>query len=225
MSINVGAHGAQPDVGGIATVILVTQATGSTFFIFAAAFTSFGATPVQDNKGNTYSQIGTEVVFAGAIPCRAYKCVNAAGGSNHQFSSSSTGGFASIWVVEILAGDTTTPLDASDLAVDASATPWDSPAVTPAGGLNELMIGVGIDDSSGAGDSFTSNLSFTNLDAIADGSAFITGISAYKIVNGTSGSYQYEGTSTQASQMLMGIYTFKEAGGGGADSLLGQALL
>jgi len=69
----------------VATASRNTQTSGSSFIVWYGGYTSNSSTPT-DNKGNTYTHIGTDQFYANysnAFNTRSFKCDNGAGGSGH----------------------------------------------------------------------------------------------------------------------------------------------
>lgn len=218
-AIAVGGHTAAAGncSGGttLTTSAITTAASGSTFWVGVSTTSVYTATAVDDNKSNSYTQIGTEVTTSTGLKMRRYKCVNCSGGTSHTFSVYDDGTGTeckAIWVIEITGADTTASLDQQNAAED-TASPFDSPSVTTTQ-ANELLIGLAADDSTSDGDTFTAGASFTKLDEITTGTTTITGMSATRSVTST-GSYNFTASSVQATKMFVSIDTFKEAGGGG----------
>jgi hypothetical protein len=85
-----GAHtllGQENQVGAnpAATAPIATQASGSSFVAFSAGFASNSNLPT-DNKSNTWTMLGTPIVYngyGGAFDVKAYLALSGAGGSGH----------------------------------------------------------------------------------------------------------------------------------------------
>lgn len=134
--------------GGAVTTGSVTTTTGSTVFICAAVnAATFGATPVSDSKGNTWTLVGTALSIGTGPPdteTRIYSSTLATAGSAHTFTATpASGGFTMIAVQEVL-GTGASPTIVSARQTDA-ATPFTSPTVSPS--TRSVILGFIVTDA------------------------------------------------------------------------------
>jgi hypothetical protein len=147
MSVGVHASVGSGGASGSVTTAGVTTTSGSTVILLVAVNSAtFGATPVQDSKSNTWTQVSTAVSI-GASPdteTRVYKAVNITGGSGHTFTvNPASGGFAVLLAVECL-NTPASPTVTADRQADASS-PYTSPSIAP--GTPVTLIGGIITDA------------------------------------------------------------------------------
>lgn len=217
MSIAVGqkisAQGTS-SAASITTGSVTTAASGSTFVIFVA-YDSGCFSSISDSKGNTYTQIQSEVNNAGhGNACRLYYCQNGTGGAGHTATlNMSPSAFGNVHIVEITGGALTGILDQAPAGLDDGASPFTSNTTGTTAQANELVLAfTETGGTSGPGETLTWGNSFTQIDGQNDGS-FHTSYAASLGVTST-GTYQSTFTSNQASEAITFIATFKEAAGG-----------
>jgi len=201
----VGAHTYKNDVAGrgtnpMTTAAIATQATGSTFVVFAGAgisgadaFLSLG-----DNQGNTYTQVGTAQPYAtNQGELRAFVCNQPCqGGSGHTFSLYKTSSLAKwetvLFVVEVLGAptlDTFAQANLSTLSAGLTAT------TSRAG---DMLLVCALAASYGSPDRYTPSAGFTLLDDQTNGSNSLGGADAWELA-GAPGAYTGTLTSSLAS--------------------------
>ena len=157
-SIAIGAHVVRVDNWNMGTSPMTsspvtTQATGSTFVLFIGTSASF--TGVSDNKGNTYTRLGTPQLFCGCgnYYLDTYIAINAVGGVGHTFSllkSTWPADESTLWAVEVTGG-----VNAVDAYVQgiSTANPMSLPAGITTAGTCDMLFTFALDDN-GAGWSF-----------------------------------------------------------------------
>ena len=165
MALAIGAHSLVyhehlEGVSPLSTSGLTTQASGSTFLLFALTLTG-NFSSISDNKGNSYTQVGTTQLFWGdGAEMRVFCCIDGDGGSNHIFSLTKTSPDldfeATLMVVEVTGGATAiddyaqayseaSPLTAGnvtttaddDMLILAAGPEWEGNN-TPSSGYTEL---------------------------------------------------------------------------------------
>src|SRR5574343_667241 len=116
----------------VTTASVNTGATGSAFFLFVQFEGGSTFTSVTDNKGNTYTQIGTELTANSGAKSRIYYCQNAAGGTGHTFTATvSTNVAITLHAVEITGAKSASVLNPTPPAAnDDLASPFTSNNIT-----------------------------------------------------------------------------------------------
>lgn len=222
MPIGVGATSKGISPNGNATSVtsaaVTTAASGSTIVLALSwGFTNGGTfATISDNKGNTYTQIGTELV-SGNHRARLYYCENAIGGTGHTATFTiNSADFMGIFFLEITGGATSGILDKNARQNDTTS-PFTSGATATTAQANEMLVGFVSGDSgsnpathgiSGA----TPSTGWT-IQAGAEeknGSANVVGAIATNIVSAT-GAYTAGFTESGSSRAHVFIATFKEA--------------
>ncbi len=196
--------------------ITATSTNGATWVVFAACDTSasWGATPITDNKGNTYTQIGTNVTAFGVISTLWYKDAGTGGATHTITATPSTNALISLIVVEITGGAAGI-LDKSATGNDDAASPFTSTATATTTQANEVVLAFEYDNRS-SGTAITWGNSYTGLVDLSN----VSGIScaAAKLNVTATGAQQSSFTNAQTTEAVSYIATFKEAaaaGGGG----------
>lgn len=192
MAIAVSQHATAHATSTATTASVTTASSGSAFLIFIAYdSTAANLSSVGDNKGNTYSVV--QAKFNGtssggdvcAIAC--YGVANAAGGSGHTFTATSSSSFLSICAVEITGGATTLALLTDAIAIAADGTsPYLSGNVTLAQAGELLLSFIGSTIVSGT-KTITAGNSFNSLDTQGDSTWYGAGL-AWKAGPGAGGS-------------------------------------
>ncbi|WP_143694843.1 hypothetical protein [Variovorax sp. JS1663] len=101
-----------------------TSTSGSTIWVGISDASGQGEVTVTDNKGNTYTQIGTTQTSASGAQVRRYYCANIAGGAGHTVTATwGSNSDATVHVLELANVATASPLDASG-QTDDSNPPW-----------------------------------------------------------------------------------------------------
>ena len=203
--------GATELVASAATVtVSATSTNGASWDVFVADTTGFGATPVTDNKGNTYTQIGANGTAFGVTGTR-WRKENGAGGAGHIFTGTMTSSdLASMFVVEITGGATSSLLDQFQNGNDDVATPFTSAVTGTTTQANELVIAHEIDNRSAASAIVWGN-SYVGLSDLSN----VTGISCAcaKLNVTATGTQQSSFTNVNTTESMTWIATFKELGG------------
>jgi hypothetical protein len=167
---------------------------------------TFGATPVQDSKSNTWVQVGTAVSI-GASPdteTRVYKAVNVTGGSGHTFTvNPASGGFAVLLAVECL-NTPASPTVTADRQADASS-PYTSPSIAP--GTPVTLIGGIITDAPSGTEVDTWGGSFASgdkVEEVGDANTSVTGSIA--AVSKAAGTYNSSVTVSGVTVTHTGVW-------------------
>lgn len=231
MPIAVGAKRIDVNAAGgnQTTVGQATQAAGSIFVIGGVydvgTFTSLG-----DNKGNTYTQIGSEVsIGAAGARGRWYYVQNGVGGAGHTCSIASTSSNCAAWILELTGAALTSALGVSNQIEDTSS-PFTSPSIAPAS-VNGILVAfhVGISVTSPATHAETglgsSTIQLDNTDPNIWPMAVATAIKSP--ASGSYNSSWTENGNTTAAAEHIAFFLELVAGesAGQAVPLLGQAWL
>lgn len=222
--------------GPNSTVAVTTSVSGSSFVIFQL-WESAQATPtISDTingsaSGNTYTQIGTTLTGAigGFESASAFLCTNGNGGVNHVATSTFTGtNIVSTFLVEITGGVLTSLTDqiSSPQWNDDVSSPFTSNAITTTQ-ANELILALALTAAASGTETLTwggAPSSFTQVQAVSDGSNSLTGGVAKLVVSST-GSVNSSFTSAGAgtTEAITMIVSFKAAAGS-TFALSGQSI-
>lgn len=188
-----------------------TTNNGATWVVFAADTVGWGATPITDNKSNTYIQIGTNVSVFGVTGTLWYKN-NGNGGSGHIFTATpSSADLVSLIVVEITGGAVSGILDQSATGNDDVASPFTSSVTGTTTQANEIVLAFEFDNRSAAtgitwGNGYTSLVDLSNNSGITSAAAKLNITSV--------GTQQSSFTNANTTEAVTWIATFKEAGAG-----------
>jgi hypothetical protein len=207
MSVGVHASVGSGGASGSVTTAGVTTTNGSTVILLVAVNSAtFGATPVQDSKSNTWVQVGTAVSI-GASPdteTRVYKAVNVTGGSGHTFTvNPASGGFAVLLAVECL-NTPASPTVTADRQADASS-PYTSPSIAP--GTPVTLIGGIITDAPSGTEVDTWGGSFASgdkVEEVGDANTSVTGSIA--AVSKAAGTYNSSVTVSGVTVTHTGVW-------------------
>lgn len=231
MPIGVGqtSKGISPDgnATSVTSLGVNTAASGSAFVLGLSWGFTNGSTfaTVSDNKGNTYTQIGTELV-SGSHRARLYYCENGVGGTGHTatFTVNSLD-YMGIFFLEITGGALSGILDKNAQQND-TASPFTSGATATTAQANEMLVGFVTGDSGSNpathGVSGATPATGWTIHAGAEetnGSVTVAGAIATNIVAAT-GAYEAGFTESGASRAHVFIATFKEAAAAAAKSFL-----
>lgn len=129
-----------------ATTSSITSTTGNTFLVGVCGFGSSVPTPsVTDNKGNTYTQIGTLNRNAtDTIAIAVFICVGGTGGAGHTFTGTMTGNnYVGVLALEI-AG--TTGVQDGNAHANTSGTSFTSGNITTTN-ANDTLFGFCMNDA------------------------------------------------------------------------------
>lgn len=212
--IGIGDHASNSNIATATLVISGRTTTPGSVLVLgfqwdqAIAFTS-----IADSKGNTWTQIGTELdAGAGVYKSRMYRAEGGARGTLHDFTLTlAAGAVKSMWMAEII-GEAQPGFDQAARVHDV-ATPFNSGNITTTGRV--LLLGFGNGTGGANPDAFTWNDGETVLEAIVDGTTVWTGAFAYRIV-AADGTYSEQFTATSSTTAGVWIVSFKEAAPGSA---------
>lgn len=187
-----------------------TTTTGSSWVVFVSNQGGYGVTPVTDNKGNTYVQIGGDVTAFTVVGTLWYK-ENGTGGASHIFTgTNASSNLATIIVIEITGGATSGILDQSRTGNDDVATPFTSSVTGATSQANEVVLAFTFDNRS-TNSGLTWGASFLSLVDVTNNN-FIT-CAAAKLNVTSIGTQQSSFTSAVTTEAVTYIATFKELGG------------
>ena len=206
---------------------LNTSATGSYFIVVIRAY-SPSANTITDNYSNTWSLLGSQA--NGSTTTYIYLGASAgggtgAGGTGHKPTiSKALGDTAAVCFFEITGAATSSVQDGTLVSNLDASSPFDQTITTT--NATDLIIGIGASNSAanpttytpGAGFLLASTSSFTN------GSNVDTVGVMYQRVTST-GTYGPNFTTSSCTNAAVLTFALKEAGGGPADTLMGQICL
>ena len=202
--------------------VTATSTNGASWVVWCASNGGFGATPITDNKGNTYTQIGTNVT-AFTVTGTLWYVQNGTGGASHTWTGTpSTSAFNTLIVVEITGGLTSGLLDQFATGNDDVASPFTSSVTGTTTQANEVVLAFEFDNRS-TGSAITWGNSYTSLVDLSN-TAGVTAAAAKLNVTST-GTQQSSFTNADTTEAVTWIATFKEASGGGSATIIGQACL
>jgi hypothetical protein len=194
---------------------VTTTGSGSSFLIFPVYVTGNLAS-VSDSKGNTYTPIGTELTNGGlGVSVRPYLCTNGTGGAGHTFSMTNSGtSVASLYALEITGGVTASLLDQFVASVVSSGPPFDQ-GVTTSAQADELIVALGLSNSSSATVNYTVGGSFSKQQEQTDGATVVSGCLATRVVSAT-GTYNPAWNPSAGTTVTAITLSLKAATGGSA---------
>jgi hypothetical protein len=189
-----GAHVVVNDIQGFGvnpmTSTPVDTTSGSTFVTFVASVNPSGS--VSDNKGNSYTQVGTWLSYATMQGFfSAWACVGGAGGAGHTFAFNRGGegvvtagdSEATLFAVEVKGGP---PVDTFAQA-NTTTNPINAGNVTTTHAGDVLLISA-LGASYSVPDNYTPSAGYTLLDEQTNGGDSMAGGDAFSIA-GAPGSY------------------------------------
>lgn len=223
MTIAVGGHSKGHSASSSTCLTTACDTTGGSSTVFSLFVEWYGSgsnpTSITDNKGNTYTQVGStltssaDATFFSAI----YEKVGGTGGTGLVVTVT-CGEVKNTIVAFFIEGTglaTSSPRDQAPAGANDSASPYTSSGATTTQ-ADELLISYAATHSASGTEvlNWTAN-SFTASDSEADANTYATGGSAYRIVSSTgtySGSVTSSGAGTDSA--MMWIVTYKGASGG-----------
>jgi len=214
MALGLGIDTVNGSSGTSVVTSSVTTTAGSTIIVGFRFFGTF--TSVTDSKGNTWTQIGTQLSLSDGTEFRVYYNDNngaSAGlrGSSHTFTGTAGSAYCSIIVVEGTGTSASPSLDVAGRQED-SASPFTSPGVATTVADTFLVSFVFMPD--GTNPTTTVASPFTKLSewnqTSGDG---LNAASAYRIVSAT-GTYNSSWTATAGTSAGVTISAHKVAAGG-----------
>jgi len=204
MAINVGQSANA--VGNPATTAgVATQATGSTFVVVQISAPAAAHTAASDNKGNSYTQIGSDQTNGAKMT--VWRKENGAGGAGHAFTANCNGTALAIEIT----GAATASYDLGSLGQASDSA---SPFTVTSGILTqaaELVLAIIGGDSGTTPATHAESTGFTIEEAREDGAANWVGCIAYKIVAATT-ALTPSFTQAGSSNAVLTIAGFKDAG-------------
>lgn len=214
-AFGIGVKGSGPTPR--ATSAGASQASGSTFYVWAVWDSSGTFTSVVDSKSNSYTIVGSELTV-GTMKARLYKCVNGTGGASHTATFTVSAGDITLFLVEATGCDTVSPVDQSDRRTD-SASPYTLAAGLTTTQANELLLTFLCGDSGAnpATHAETGLGSSTIAVEETNGSANWTGAVAWSYKTST-GTFNPSWTESSNTNACVALETLKEATGGAAGS-------
>lgn len=214
MAITIGVSTHNTDYANT-TAGINTQSTGSSFIVVVSGEGS-AVTGVTDNKGNTYSPLGTawaDTINSFQFRGRAFICLNGAGGTGHTFTQAGAS-FPTIYVAEIKSTSALS-IENQDFATAATAT--SAPVNLGSATASASSIALGL--FAGTGISATVTYSFSNgyTEIVSEGSVNYWNGGICYLIPGSSGSQSTTVTATGGSASLVGgMLILKESATGAA---------
>ncbi len=199
MSIAVGGHVSKHSTSLVTvttTAGVTTQASGSTFVVFATTGGTTAPT-ITDSNLNVYSQVGSTITSALGYCGAMYIKVNGTGGSGHTFTATTlTNENTSLYAIEVTGGPTSGIQDRAPAGILDTASAYTSNLTGATTQANELLLAFIATGTSSGTETLTWGNSFGALDAEGDAN-FSTGGTASLVVSAM-GSYQSSVTSSGA---------------------------
>lgn len=220
MAIAAALVGARGTGGGntATTTAGTTSASGSTFVAAVSWDASATSPTVSDNKGNTYTGVGTPQTDGLGAYTQLFVCQNGTGGSSHTATFTTSGAcYPVIHLVEIT-GAATASLDKNAQTFD-SGTPYTvtSPTLSQA---DEIVICVAAENHGGGAAYASSNT--TVLSQEQDTGSYWTSAVSYAVVASTS-AFTPSWTRTVGGYSCgLALATFKQSSGGGGGATRGM---
>lgn len=201
--------------------VSATSINGSSWVVFAADTTGWGVTPITDNKGNTYTQIGTNVTAFTVVGTLWYKEAGVGGASHVWTATPTSNDLITMIVVEITGGNAVGILDKFVTGNDDSASPFTSGTTAVTSQNNELILAFEYDNRS-SGTAPTWGNGYSSLVDLPLTSG-ITAAAAKLNVTAT-GAQQSSFTDAAISEAVTYIATFKESGGAAVANPMGRSI-
>lgn len=172
MTISVGGHAKGFTTSSNTTCTtgsFTSQASGSTFSVSVGWYGTAITPTISDNKGNTYSQVGSTVAFSGdALAQQAlFECVNGAGGSGHTVTATylTAADVITLFANEVLGALTVSPRDRAPGGNQDTTSPYLSALTGTTAQADELALAYGWTYTTTSPEALTWGNSFTAIDA------------------------------------------------------------
>jgi hypothetical protein len=194
------------------TTTSFTSTAGSTIWVGVSDASGQGSLTISDNKGNTYTQIGTTRTSGSGAQIRRFYCANIAGGAGHTVTATwGSNSDATVHVLE-LAGVATASLDsAASAQADDNNPPW---TVTSGTLAQADSIAVAMTGTAFAG-TWSESSGFTVQTQEGDNNLYWTGCAASRVVAATTALTPSFTISGGGSDCAVAVDVFKAAAAGG----------
>jgi len=193
------------------TTTSFTSTAGSTIWVGVSDASGQGSLTISDNKGNTYTQIGTTRTSGSGAQIRRYYCANIAGGAGHTVTATwGSNSDATVHVLE-LAGVATASLDsAASAQTDDNNPPWTvtSGTLAQADSIAIAMTGTAFNGT------WSESSGFTVQTQEGDNNLYWTGCAASRVVAATTALTPSFTISGGGSDCAVAIDVFKASAGG-----------
>lgn len=219
MALAVGQTSKGSTTGGTTatTTGVNTASSGSTFEV-AVIFDGLSFTSIADNKGNTYTQVGTETAINGSnAKCRRYKKEGGVGGTGHTVTVTCASGIIVVLFMEVTGS--TVVSDGTPSQAQDNASPFVSPNITTATATT-LLTSVIFGDSGSNPATTSESTGFTVQVSELDGSSLWVCALATRAVTST-GTYASSFTQSGTTNSVVGILAWKETGSSGQSDTAG----
>lgn len=195
-----------------------TATSGSTFAAYVSYDASAGTINTSgDNKGNTFTGVGTAQSDGSGGLLRWYVCENGAGGTGHTFTfATANNHYGTVHLFEITSDNGSIPtLDLTVQGTD-STQPWDNLATGVLNDANEVILS-GVGGNTGGTGSYTSG-NGTLLSEEPDASSYWTSAVARHIVTSSASYSPSFSNASRGGGSIAGLshITFLEVAGSGA---------
>jgi hypothetical protein len=193
------------------TTTSFTSTAGGTIWVGVSDASGQGSLTISDNKGNTYTQIGTTRTSGSGAQIRRYYCANIAGGAGHTVTATwGSNSDATVHVLE-LAGVATASLDsAASAQTDDNNPPWTvtSGTLAQADSIAIAMTGTAFNGT------WSESSGFTVQTQEGDNNLYWTGCAASRVVAATTALTPSFTISGGGSDCAVAIDVFKASAGG-----------
>jgi hypothetical protein len=193
------------------TTTSFTSTAGGTIWVGVSDASGQGSLTISDNKGNSYTQIGTTRTSASGAQIRRYYCANIAGGAGHTVTATwGSNSDATVHVLE-LAGVATASLDsAASAQADDNNPPWTvtSGTLAQADSIAVAMTGTAFNGT------WSESSGFTVQTQEGDNNLYWTGCAASRVVAATTALTPSFTISGGGSDCAVAIDVFKASAGG-----------
>jgi hypothetical protein len=193
------------------TTTSFTSTAGGTIWVGVSDGSGQGSLTISDNKGNTYSQIGTTRTSASGAQIRRFYCANILGGAGHTVTATwGSNSDATVHVLE-LAGVATASLDsAASAQADDNNPPWTvtSGTLAQADSIAIAMTGTAFNGT------WSESSGFTVQTQEGDSNLYWTGCAASRVVAATTALTPSFTISGGGSDCAVAVDVFKASAGG-----------
>jgi hypothetical protein len=200
------------------TTTSFTSTAGGTIWVGVSDASGQGSLTISDNKGNTYTQIGTTRTSASGAQIRRYYCANIAGGAGHTVTATwGSNSDATVHVLELAGVDTASLDSAASAQADDSNPPWTvtSGTLAQADSIAVAMTGTAFNGT------WSESSGFTVQTQEGDNNLYWTGCAASRVVAATTALTPSFTISGGGSDCAVAIDVFKASAGGGGASITG----
>jgi hypothetical protein len=194
------------------TTTSFSSTAGSTIWVGVSDASGQGSLTISDNKGNTYTQIGTTRTSGSGAQIRRFYCTNIAGGAGHTVTATwGSNSDATVHVLELAGTDTASLDSAASAQADDNNPPW---TVTSGTLAQADSIAVAMTGTAFAG-TWSESSGFTVQTQEGDNNLYWTGCAATRVVAATTALTPSFTISGGGSDCAVAVDVFKAAAAGG----------